>query len=115
MFASRSLSATMSRLSVIRFELDSKEPVPGIAQAGNNKTARVHLRINGRRKYRKRRIPRTHGTDAFGRSHQVDQSHMLGAAFKEQIQRGQSAAAGCEHWVDEDDFKPAQILWQAFM
>src|SRR6185436_20895275 len=61
------------------------------------------------------RVTGAHRANAFRRSDQVDESHMLGPAFKEQIKRGQSAAAGCEHWVDENDFKPAQIFWQAFM
>src|ERR1041385_7283584 len=99
MSASRSLSATISKLSVILI-LDSEEPIPGIAQPGNDKTARVQLFIDGRGKDRERRITRAHRPDAFGRRHQVDQSHVLGAASKEQIKRGQSASAGCEHWVD---------------
>ena len=52
---------------LIWLNLDSEEPVPGIAQTGDNKSARVQLLIDGRRENRQCRIPRAHGADAFGR------------------------------------------------
>ena len=95
--------------------LNPEQPVAGIAQTRNDVALRIQLLVDrGREDWQLRRMLVDTG-DAFRRRHQADQTDALPATFLQQLQRGHSAAPGGQHGIDEDDFKRAEIRWQAFM
>src|ERR1035437_9532184 len=107
MLASCSRSATINRWSGL-FISNPKEPVAGIAQAGENVAFIVQCLVNGGSKDRQLRIASVTPANAFGRGDEVHHSHMLHSQLYQQIHGSDGAASGGQHWVNQDDLKRGQ-------